>query len=330
MTALRVAAIDCGTNTMRLLIGEGVPGSDTFAELHRESRTVRLGEGVDATGELTTAALDRAWAALVDYAAVIRSSGVVDVRVAATSALRDTRNPQDFIDLVRSVLGTGVDILSGDEEAKIGFRGTVFPLQPGAGAVLSIDIGGGSTEIVLGRRPGRTANGAVVAGRPLHAVSIDVGAVRVTERMLRADPPSTTDIETARRWSTAVIRAALMQWPAAELRQVDAVIAVAGTAMTVAAAALHHPRLDPALLDGRRIPYPQIQRSAEMLLRAHRAHRAMLGYVLPGRVDVIGAGALILGCLLQELENRCPVSDLTISVRDILDGLVLSVLDRMH
>ena len=327
--SVRVAAIDCGTNTIRLLVAEGVPGDGTWKEIHRETRTVRLGEGVDATGALTTSALDRAWSTLAHYASVIRASEVLDLRVAATSALRDTRNPEAFVALVRSVLGTGVDILTGDQEAEIGFRGTVAALAPGPGRVVTIDIGGGSTEIVLGRRPvvdgaGRPAAGAVEA-----AASIDIGAVRITERMLAGDPPSAPEIERARSHCAATISSAMRDWPASLLAGVDTVIAVAGTALTVAAGALRRSRLDPAQLDGVTVEYSKVQRSCENLLHANRSHRAMLGYVLPGRVDVIGGGALVLSQVLQESERRIPVRELTISVADILDGLVLSVFDRV-
>lgn len=327
--AVRVAAIDCGTNTIRLLIAEGVPGEGTWTEIHRETRTVRLGEGVDATGALTTSALDRAWSALAHYAAAVRSSEVLDLRVAATSALRDTRNPDDFVALVRSVLGTGVDILTGDQEAAIGFRGTVAGSPPGPGRILTIDVGGGSTEIVLGRRPVVDATGHPAPGVVEAGASVDIGAVRITERMLAGDPPSATEIARARSHCAGVITAAMRDWPASLLAEVDAVVAVAGTALTVAAGTQRRSRLDTAQLDGARIPYPDVHRTCENLLRANRSHRAMLGYVLPGRVDVIGGGALVLSQVLRELERCTPVRELTISVADILDGLVLSVFDRV-
>lgn len=327
--AVRVAAIDCGTNTIRLLIAEGVPGEGTWKEIHRETRTVRLGEGVDATGALTTSALDRAWSTLAHYASVVRASEVLDLRVAATSALRDTRNPEAFVALVRSVLGTGVDILTGDQEAAIGFRGTVSALTPGPGRVLTVDIGGGSTEIVLGRRPVVDATGRPAAGVVEAAASIDIGAVRLTERMLAGDPPSRTEIERSRSHCAATISSAMRDWPAALLAEVDTVIGVAGTALTVAAGAQRRSRLDPAQLDGAVLPYPDVHRTCENLLHANRSHRAMLGYVLPGRVDVIGGGALVLSQVLQEVERRTPVRQLTISVADILDGLVQSVFDRV-
>ena len=327
--AVRVAAIDCGTNTIRLLVAEGVPGTGRWTEIHRETRTVRLGEGVDATGELTTAALDRAWSALAHYAAVVRSSEVLDLRVAATSALRDTRNPEAFVALVRSVLGTGVDILTGDEEAVTGFRGTVGGMAAGPGRVLTVDIGGGSTEIVLGRRPAPDHAGRPGAVFVEASASIDIGAVRLTERMLRGDPPSAAEIEKARRQCAASIASAVRDWPPSLLSGVDAVVAVAGTALTVAAGAQRRSRLDPAQLDGARIPYQDIQRTCENLLHANRSHRAMLGYVLPGRVDVIGGGAVVLSEILHAIEPRTGVRELTIRVADILDGLVLSVFDRV-
>lgn len=326
--ALRFAAVDCGTNTVRLLVAEGVPGSGVFTDVHRETRTVRLGEGVDASGTITTAALDRAWSALAHYAAVVQSCGVVDLRVAATSAVRDARNPDAFRGLVRDVLHTDVEILDGDSEAVLGFVGTASGLPPGTGRLLTVDIGGGSTELVLGNAPTVDAAGAQRPAEPLYAGSVDVGAVRVTERWLPSDPPTSAEIDAARAQCTDRIAAELDRWPGTAFAGVERVIAVAGTAMTVAAGALRHPRLDPALLDGALVPVADLRDAADRLLHAHRAHRAMMGYVLPGRVDVIGGGALVLQCVLDGLGRRGADGPVAISVRDVLDGLVLELLDR--
>ena len=192
--AHRVAAIDCGTNSIRLLVADVVRDRDGAAQLvdvHREMRVVRLGEGVDATGRLSSHALDRTWRALADYAAVIGASGVVRTRMVATSATRDADNRADFTEMVRPTLGQDPEVISGDEEAELSFAGAVGELDPATGPFLVVDIGGGSTELVIGtRRHGcRTPS----AG----AVSLDIGCVRITERILRSDPPTAAERDEA-------------------------------------------------------------------------------------------------------------------------------------
>lgn len=317
----RVAALDCGTNTMRLLIADlgpdrGDPTRPLLTEVHRELRTVRLGEGVDATGRLTTQAIDRAWSAMAHFAAVVRSSGVVDLRVVATSAIRDAVNADLFVEMVRSTLGREPEVLTGDQEAQLGFLGTVAALPPGGGDVLVVDIGGGSTEFVVG------APGPVGMAEVRGAISVDLGAVRITERLLTGDPPTPAQISAAEIWITDVVSRAL---GGLDLRRVQRVLTVAGTAMTVAAGALRHSALDEAALDGQRVPFAAVGRTADELLRATRAHRAMLRYVLPGRVDVIGGGALILRLITDQLAARTSLTELVVSRADILDGLALSL-----
>jgi exopolyphosphatase / guanosine-5'-triphosphate,3'-diphosphate pyrophosphatase len=332
----RVAAIDCGTNTIRLLVADVTRTAvkTTLVDVHRELRVVRLGERVDATGILQPAAIDRAWAAMSDYTAVIRASGAVRVRMAATSATRDAANRQDFVDMVTTTLGQRPDVLTGDEEAALTFAGAVGDLNPTDGPFLVADIGGGSTELVVGSAPSPTAGqrtgrhgGAATepsdpARNPEGAVSVDLGCVRLHERLLHGDPPTRAEIDDARRLSAEMLTQGLGELPVHRVRHL---VAVAGTATTIAAAALNLPSYDPAAIHLTRLTRDQVERAGTLLLTATTAHRAALGYMHPGRVDVIGAGAVILQTLIDLVEERCRLAGIVISEHDILDGLALSL-----
>jgi len=321
----RVAAIDCGTNSIRLLVADLLPGDPAghrsgvrLVDVHREMRVVRLGEGVDATGRLSGAAIDRTWHALADYTAVLRSVGAVQVRMAATSATRDAENRQEFVDMVHSTLGQEPEVITGLQEAELSFSGAVGDLDPATGPFLVVDIGGGSTEMVVGSVVGGEIE---IAGQ----VSLDIGCVRITERLLRSDPPSPAEREEASRWATSVLSGGLEELPLASVRRL---VPVSGTATTVAAAALGLPIYDPDRIHLSRIPSRQVRLVADRLLGAHRAHRAALGYMHPGRVDVIGGGALILSTLVTLVGQRTGptfADEITVSEHDILDGLALSL-----
>lgn len=316
-TPLRVAAIDCGTNSIRLLVADVArSGNRTrLVDVHREMRVVRLGEGVDATGRLSTHALDRTWRALADYTATLRGLGAVDVRMVATSATRDAENRQQFVDLVRGTLGQEPEVITGQEEAELSFTGAVGELDPETGPFLVVDIGGGSTEFVTGTMvDGRT----VLTG----AVSMDIGCVRITERILTGDPPDAAQRDRATRWARAMVSEALSHLPVGEVRRL---VPVSGTATTVAAAALGLFRYDPDRIHLSRIPAPSVHAVATMMFSATRAHRAMLGYMHPGRVDVIGGGALILSTVVSLVAERAPIDAVTVSEHDILDGIALSM-----
>ncbi|MDQ2845971.1 MAG: exopolyphosphatase [Actinomycetota bacterium] len=319
-TPLRVAAIDCGTNAIRLLVAEVINDGvrPQLVDVHREERIVRLGEGVDATGSLASQAIDRAWMTLADYSAIIRASGALGLRTAATSAIRDVDNAADFVEMVRMTVGQSPEVLSGAQEAVLGFAGTVCDLDGADGDVLVIDIGGGSTELVVGRPPTRAEAAGVITA----AVSLDIGAVRITERILLGDPPTRQQLDAATGWAQQLIGAAL---DGMDLRRVRRVVAVAGTAMTVAAAALRHLSLDAAALHLATVPITEINRATTLLLGATRAHRAALRYVHPGRVDVIGGGALILSTAVDQLRTRIGIDSIAVSAHDILDGLALSL-----
>jgi exopolyphosphatase/guanosine-5'-triphosphate,3'-diphosphate pyrophosphatase len=314
---LRVAAIDCGTNSIRLLVADVSHDSDDaplLVDVHREMRVVRLGEGVDATGRLSSHALDRTWRALADYAAVISASGVVRTRMVATSATRDAANRADFTEMVRSTLGQDPEVITGDEEAELSFAGAVGDLDPASGPFLVVDIGGGSTELVTGTRDrGRNT----ITG----SVSLDIGCVRITERILRSDPPTTAECEQAGAWARGMLREGLDRLPISSIRRL---VPVSGTATTVAAAALRLPSYDPARIHLSEIRADQVHQVAGFLLKANRSHRAALGYMHPGRVDVIGGGALILSTMISLVAERAHINQVTVSEHDILDGIALS------
>ena len=318
--SLRVAGIDCGTNSIRLLVADVAREPDgrlRLTDVHREMRVVRLGQGVDATGRLSEHALDRTWRALADYAAVIGASGVVRTRMVATSATRDAQNRADFVDMVRSTLGQEPEVISGGEEAELSFAGAVGDLDPATGPFLVVDIGGGSTELVVGERDGAVNR---VAG----GISLDIGCVRITERILRGDPPTAAEREEAARWARQLLADGLDQLPVERVRRL---VPVSGTATTVAAAALRLPTYDPARIHLAQIPVDRIHTVAQTMLGATRAHRAALGYMHPGRVDVIGGGALILSTMVDLVARRVrgPLTTVTVSEHDILDGIALSL-----
>ena len=315
---MRVAGIDCGTHSIRLLVADVVrepDGRPRLTDVHREMRVVRLGEGVDATGRLSSHALDRTWRALADYAAVITASGVVRTRMVATSATRDAGNRADFVEMVRSTLGQDPEVITGDEEAELTFAGAVGDLDPASGPFLVVDIGGGSTELVIGERVG-------ASNRLAGGISLDIGCVRITERILRGDPPSSTERDQARRWARQILADGLDRLPVHRVRRL---IPVSGTATTVAAAALRLPTYDPARIHLAELPIDRVHTVADTLLGATRAHRAALGYMHPGRVDVIGGGALILSVMIELVAARTPIHQVTVSEHDILDGIVLSL-----
>lgn len=316
----RVAAIDCGTNSIRLLVADLSlsPAGAFLVDVHREMRIVRLGQGVDATGRLAPEAIDRTWRALADYAAVIRASGADRVRMTATSATRDAANAADFTAMVRRVLGQDPEVIAGTEEAALSFRGAVGDLPAADGPFLVFDIGGGSTEFVVGTV---SDTGVSLAG----AVSRDIGSVRITERLLRSDPPTATEVDAARRWTRDMVQSGLDALPAEALRSVRRVVAVAGTATTVAAGVLGLPVYDPARIHLSRLAALDIRAMSDTLLRMTRAERATLGYMHPGRADVIGGGSLVLATAAGLLQDRLDLGELTVSEHDILDGIALSL-----
>ena len=315
MTDRPVAAIDCGTNTIRLLIG-ALPEVSV-----RESRLVRLGQGVDRTGLLDEAAMGRAFAVLDEYAALLAAHGVTPdrLRFCATSATRDAGNAEEFTRGVERRLGVRPEVIDGQEEARLGFVGVMRGLRtpPGQSSgrpVLVVDIGGGSTELVLGESgPSRS---------PSAAISLDIGSVRLHERHLHDDPASPEQVAAC----VADIDAALDAAAAAgvDLGAAATVVGVAGTSATVAAGCLGLSSFDAETIDQSAIAVADSHAVIERLVAATVAERLALGYVLPGRADVIDAGALILDRVMR----RTSVGSWVACEADLLDGIAWSVLDR--
>jgi exopolyphosphatase / guanosine-5'-triphosphate,3'-diphosphate pyrophosphatase len=337
VTMRRVAAIDCGTNSIRLLIADinstadgiertvGSPGtsattSSPLTDVAREMRIVRLGEGVDRTGRLSEAALDRTMTALREYAGLIAKAQPEAVRMVATSATRDAANSQEFTDRVVEVLGVAPEVISGDAEARLSFTGTTRELAGTALAAegacpppyLVTDIGGGSTEFVLGG-PEAAQPGGQVSGR-----SVNIGCVRLTERHLHTDPPRPDEI--AR--TIADIDAALDQAAASiAVAKASTLVGLAGSVTTVAAIALGLDHYDSARIHHSRLSAERAHVIAAELLAMTRAERAAIAVMHPGRVDVIGAGALIL----DRIMTRFGFAGVLVSEHDILDGIAWSL-----
>lgn len=315
----RLAAIDCGTNSIRLLVADVTVGDDGTAHLrdvHREMRIVRLGQGVDATGRLHPDALRRTRDALADYTAVCRRKGAERVRMVATSATRDAQNRDEFFAMTRDVLGVEAEVISGDEEARLSFTGAVGDLDPDDGPFVVTDIGGGSTEVVVGTWDGVRAD--VIGAR-----SVDIGCVRLTERCLRSDPPAPAETAAARELADEVLAAAFAAVPVAKARTW---VGVAGTITTLSAVSQGLSEYDAESTHLSRLSDEQITATAARLLAATHDERAAMGAIHPGRVDVIGAGALITQVLAGKFAAVAGITELLVSEHDILDGIALSLL----
>ena len=301
---MRVAAIDCGTNSIRLLIAD-IDGNN-FREVVRDMEIVRLGQGVDETGQFHPDAIARTLAAVDKFAAEIAKRGVEKIRFCATSATRDATNRHLFVDGVRDRLGIELEVISGDEEAALSFAGAIKDLDPSNGPFLVVDIGGGSTEFVFG-------TSTVEAAR-----SVNIGCVRMTERHFSSDPATAEQIELARTDIQAAIAQAAAVVP---ITKAKTLVAVAGTATTVAAAALDLPEYDRYAIHLSRISAQQTHDAATMFATSSREQRLALGYMHPGRVDVIAAGSLVL----SEIMKATGASEFVASESDILDGMAFSL-----
>ncbi len=301
---MRVAAIDCGTNSIRLLIAD-IDGGN-FREVVRDMEIVRLGQGVDQTGQFHPDAIARTLAAVDKFAAEIAKRGVEKLRFCATSATRDATNRHLFVDGVRERLGIEPEVISGDEEAALSFAGAIKDLNPSDGPFLVVDIGGGSTEFVFG-------TSTVEAAR-----SVNIGCVRMTERHFASDPVSNQQIEAARIDIQAAIAQAAEVVP---ITKATTLVAVAGTATTVAAAALNLPEYDRYAIHLSRVSAQQTHDAATMFATKNREQRLALGYMHPGRVDVIAAGSLVL----SEIMKATGAAEFVASESDILDGMAYSL-----
>lgn len=301
----RVAAFDCGTNSIRLLIADLDAASGKAVELVREMRIVRLGQGVDRTGRISEESMERAFVALDEYAALLAEHEPEVVRFCATSAARDAENADVFSAAVLSRIGVEVEVIAGDVEARASYDGATRALSSGEAPFLVLDIGGGSTELVLG-----TADGVVTV-----AHSLDIGSVRLTERHLRSDPPTAAEVAAARADIDAALDGCRVD-PALAAT----VVGVAGTVTTVAAGVLGLPAYDRAQVHLAVLDRGAVEATIAELVAMTVSERRALGYMHPGRADVIGAGSLILERILARTE----VAALTVSESDILDGIAWS------
>lgn len=311
----RVAAVDCGTNSIRLLVAD-VDEQGALHDVCREMRVVRLGQGVDATGRLAPEAIERTRVALSEYAGMIADAGATAVRMVATSATRDASNREDFFSMTREVLGAvipgaGAEVITGDEEARLSFNGAVGELDPSQGPFVVVDLGGGSTEVVLGDESGVHA-----------AFSTDIGCVRITERCLHDDPPTPAQVEEARAFAQERLDEAFAHVP---VEQAHTWVGVAGTMTTIAALAEELPEYDAERVHLSRIPMPRLREVCNSLIAMTHTERAALGPMHPGRVDVIGGGAIVTLTLADAFEKKAGIDQLVVSEHDILDGIALSI-----
>ncbi|MFI5865972.1 exopolyphosphatase [Streptomyces sp. NPDC051546] len=310
----RVAAVDCGTNSIRLLVADLDPATGELIDLDRRMTVVRLGQGVDKTGRLAPEALERTFAACREYAAVIKELGAERVRFVATSASRDAENRDEFVRGVLDILGVEPEVISGDQEAEFSFTGATGELTGRTDLerpFLVVDIGGGSTEFVVGTEHVRAAR------------SVDVGCVRMTERHLTVDgvvtdPPAAEQIAAIRADIEAGLDLAAETVPLAEARTL---VGLAGSVTTVAAIALGLEAYDSARIHHSRIPYETVREVSERMLTLTHAERAAIPVMHPGRVDVIGAGALVLLAIME----RVGATEVVVSEHDILDGIAWSI-----
>jgi exopolyphosphatase/pppGpp-phosphohydrolase len=309
----RVAAIDCGTNSIRLLVAD-LPDPSAgpqapLTDLIRRMEIVRLGQGVDRTGRLAPEAIERTRVALASYAADIEKLGAQRVRMCATSATRDAANAADFTEMVQATLGVAPEVVSGDEEARLSFTGAVRGLPADAKEpFLVVDIGGGSTEFVVGDR----------AAGVRAAISVDIGCVRMTERHLPGDPPTPEQVAAAQADIAAVVDRALAVVPG---REAATLVGLAGSVTTVVALAQGLRQYDPERIHHARVSYEEVARVTGDLLGQTREQRLANPVMHPGRADVIGAGALVLRVIME----RAGMPSVVASEHDILDGIAWSL-----
>ena len=311
----RVGAIDCGTNSIRLLIADVDRDTGALSDIVRRVEIVRLGHGVDKTGVIAPEAMARTLAQAREYASQCSELGVQRVRFVATSASRDASNAQEFVAGVReafAAFGIAPEVITGHEEASLSFRGATGDLQADGipGPYLVVDIGGGSTEFVRG------------TDQVEQALSVDVGCVRMTERHLRSDPPTSAQIAAA----TSDIEAAIDRVAdVVDFQGISALVGLAGSVTTITAHALRLTMYDADKIHLSQLPAARIIDACTSLLSMTRAERAALGFMHEGRVDVIGAGGLVWRTIVQRLQRDVGITNVVTSEHDILDGIALSI-----
>jgi len=312
----RVAAIDCGTNSIRLLVADVDHRAGTLVDVDRRMEIVRLGQGVDRTGRISADAMERTLATARFYGALCAQNGVERIRFVATSATRDASNQDDFTEGVEALLGVEPEIVTGEQEARLSFVGATRGLDAShEPPYLVVDIGGGSTELVVGSADVEAA------------CSVDVGCVRLTERHAFADPPTTSQVVAARADVDAALDRAVALVPLGSARTL---VGLAGSVTTVTALALGLDAYDAARIHGAVLPAETVRSACDALLRMPAAHRAALPFMHPGRVDVIGAGALVWRRVVDRAveETRSSGAPLEVAVtseHDILDGIAWSL-----
>ncbi|GAA4819417.1 Ppx/GppA phosphatase family protein [Actinomycetospora corticicola] len=310
----RVAAIDCGTNSIRLLVADVTireDGSQWLVDVHREMRVNRLGQGVDATHRIASESLARTKEALLAYGEMLRRTSTTTVRLCATSATRDAENRDEFFTMVREILGVDAEVITGEEEARLSFAGAVADLDPDEGPAVVADVGGGSTELVAGTWD-------AVAAEVAAAYSANVGCVRLTEKVLHDDPPSAAQVAEAEAFTRETLAPA---FEAVDLADIQTWVAVAGTATTIAAVAMGLRSYAPEKIHLARLGLDEVRETCLRLESMPRSERAALGPMHPGRVDVIGGGSIVVRVLAEELAERAGVTELVVSEHDILDGI---------
>jgi exopolyphosphatase/guanosine-5'-triphosphate,3'-diphosphate pyrophosphatase len=302
----QVAVIDCGTNSIRLLVAE-ISGS-TFKEVIRTMEIVRLGQGVDENKAFHPDAINRTLLAVKSFKEIIDRNKVDKIRFCATSATRDAMNRNLFIDGVRDILNVQVEVIPGEEEAALSFTGATYQLDQGAGPFLVVDIGGGSTEFVYGDK------------KVMSAKSVNIGCVRMSERHLTSQPPTMDQIASAIVDIDIAITHAAVSVP---INSAKSLIAVAGTATTVAAAALDLSKYDRDLIHLSKISADKVHKVAQMFQSMNKSEISALPYMHEGRVDVITAGSLVLSRVMA----ATGAVEFVASESDILDGMAFSLIN---
>lgn len=317
----RLAAVDCGTNSLRLLISD-IEDDGQVNEVMRLMEIVRLGQGVDATGELNPDAIERTREVLTQYVALMKQESVADVRMVATSATRDASNRDDFFTMTAQLLGEIVpgakaEVISGEEEAQLSFTGAVADFPADNGPFCVIDLGGGSTEFIVGDHDG-TIRGSF---------SAQMGCVRLTERIMRTDPPTETEIDIAEDYVAERIHEVEKLVPVADAKTF---VGCAGTFTTLAALALGLESYDPRQIHGSSLRFDALRVLTKQVIAESAAQRAAHPVMHPGRADVIGSGSVVVNGIMDLIELKTHVDHIEISEKDILDGIIAGLARKNH
>ena len=312
----RVAAVDCGTNSIRLLISE-VQEDGKIRDIVRTMEIVRLGQGVDATGEFAAEALERTRVALEGYVQQMKFENVKRVRMVATSAMRDVKNQREFFDMAAQLLGqiqqgAQAEVITGEEEALLSFKGAVTDLASHKGPFCVIDLGGGSTEFVVG-----TAEGEI-----LGAHSAQMGCVRLTERIMRTDPPTEAEIEIAADYVEQRMQEVEKIVP---ISDAQTFVGCAGTFTTLSALAQGLERYDADAIHGSELRFDALRVLTRQLMGVPSDVRALNPVIHPGRADVIGGGSVAVEGIIRMIERNSDAKSFFISEKDILDGIVVGI-----